>query len=69
MTGRYPRPQFKRESFQSLDGEWIINGVPGIVPSCRREENLHYEKHFYFHKEKARTLLHIDAADHVGRQS
>ena len=65
MTGRYPRPQCKRESFQGLDGEWMINGAPGLVPSCRKEETLHYEKSFVFHREKARAILHIDAADQI----
>lgn len=65
MKNRYPRPQMKRDSFQSLDGEWLINGEPGQVPSCRKEEHLHYEKTFAFKRENARTLLHIDAADQV----
>ena len=67
MNQNYPRPQLRRESFQSLDGEWIINGVPGTVPSCRQEEHLHYEKTFDFHREKARTVLHIGAADQVAK--
>lgn len=65
MFDKYPRPQMKRASWQSLDGEWSINGEPGAVPSCRSEEKLTYIRYFEFHREKARALLHIDAADQI----
>jgi len=61
----YPRPQMRRKSYQSLDGEWLINGEPGIVPSCRTEERLTYEKQFSFKKENDRALLHFGAVDQV----
>ena len=32
---KYPRPQLKRDNFQSLDGEWLMNGNKVIVPSCQ----------------------------------
>ena len=69
MRDRYPRPQMRRGSFQSLDGEWTINGVPGSVPACMQGERLHYVKVFDFRRENARTLLHIDAADQVAEVS
>ena len=28
----YPRPQMKRDSWQSLDGEWMLNGASINVP-------------------------------------
>lgn len=63
----YPRPQLKRSQWQSLDGEWTINGEPGMVPSCRTEEHLIYEKHFEYRFESPRTLLHFMAADQIAR--
>lgn len=52
----YPRPQLYRESFQSLDGEWLLNHQTIQVPyppqaplSCYQGEigeHLHYQKTF-----------------------
>lgn len=63
----YPRPQMKRSQWQSLDGEWLINGKPGVVPSCRSEETLLYEKHFSYNKLSDRVLLHFGAADQIAK--
>ncbi len=66
MQGNYPRPQMKRVSWQSLDEcEWLINGLPGKVPSCRTEEELHYETHFSYVKENARCILNFGAVDQL----
>ncbi len=63
----YPRPQMKRAQWQSLDGEWLINGQPGLVPSCRSEEHLIYEKKFVYTKLSDRVLLHFGAADQIAK--
>ena len=62
---KYPRPQLKRDNFQSLDGEWLMNGKKVIVPSCRKEQNLLYEKEFEFKKIKDRVILHFGAIDQI----
>ena len=61
----YPRPQMKRSQWQSLDGEWMINGRPGLVPECRTEEKIVYEKQFCYQKLNDRVLLHFGAADQI----
>lgn len=61
----YPRPQMKRSEWLPLDGEWTVNGKPGLVPECRTEEKLIYEKNFTYRKQNDRTLLHFGAADQV----
>lgn len=63
----YPRPQMKRREWFSLDGEWTVNGQGGLVPECRSEENLMYEKRFSYTKQNARVLLHFGAADQVAK--
>ena len=63
----YPRPQMKRSQWQSLDGEWLINDKPGVVPSCRSEETLLYEKKFSYNKLSDRVLLHFGAADQIAK--
>ncbi len=63
----YPRPQMKRSQWQSLDGEWLINGKLGIVPACRSEETLLYEKNFSYNKLSERVLLHFGAADQIAK--
>ena len=55
----------KRRRWQSLDGEWSVNGQPGRVPACRREEKLVYEKEFSYLKQNDRVLLHFGAADAI----
>ena len=62
---KYPRPQLKRDNFQSLDGEWLMNGNKVIVPSCQLEQNLLYEKEFEFKKIKDRAILHFGAVDQI----
>lgn len=62
---KYPRLQFKRDNFQLLDGEWLMNGEKIIVPSCQIEQNLLYEKEFEFKKIKDRTILHFEGVDQV----
>ncbi len=62
---KYPRPQLKRDNFQSLDGEWLMNGNKVIVPSCQLEQNLLYEKEFEFKKIKDRVILHFGAVDQI----
>lgn len=61
----YPRPQFVRKNWLSLNGEWLMNGKTIIVPSCQIDEHLIYEKHFEYKKEKEVTLLHFDGVDQI----
>lgn len=61
----YPRPQLVRKSWQSLDGEWLMNNKTISVPSCQIEEHLTYEKHFEYVKEKEVTLLHFEGVDQI----
>lgn len=63
----YPRPQMKRRQWQSLDGQWLINGQSGVVPACRSEERLIYEKTFSYAKLSDRVLLHFGAADQIAK--
>ena len=61
----YPRPQLKRESWQCLNGEWLVNGSPAHVPSCRTEEELTYVRTFDFAREEDVVLLHFEAVDQI----
>ncbi len=72
----YPRPQMKRDSFQSLDGEWMLNQSTINVPyppqapasgytGDKDASHLSYCKYFDFKKEKARTILHFGAVDQL----
>lgn len=73
---RYPRPQMRRDSFQSLDGEWILNGNRICVPyppqapasgysGDQTATQLLYRKHFTFKRENDRVVLHFGAVDQV----
>lgn len=76
----YPRPQFKRESFKSLDGIWGLNDnfieVPfpkeseiSKYPNKEHEEVLEYKKYFIidnnFHNKNNRLILHFGAVDQI----
>lgn len=61
----YPRPQFKRDNFQSLDGKWLMNNEIVDVPNCQLEQNLLYEKEFEFKRIKDIVILHFDGVDQV----
>ena len=63
----YPRPQLKRNSFISLDGTWLMNGIEVYVPSCRQEKKLHYEKCFSYVKNNDRVILHFGAVDQIAK--
>ena len=73
----YPRPQLYRESFQSLDGTWILNQKPIQVPyppqallsyyDGQIKDFLHYQKTFVLEpqmsgKDKS-VHLHFGAVD------
>ena len=55
-TQEYPRPQLRRDSFFSLNGRWMLNGLPIEVPfppqsrlaaySGRLESRMTYERAF-----------------------
>jgi len=75
----YPRPQFRRESFLSLDGEWMLNGLPINVPYPPESrlsgyagtitDALEYERTFTlpegFLPAGYRLILHFGAVDQV----
>ncbi|MBQ3080399.1 MAG: glycoside hydrolase family 2 [Clostridia bacterium] len=75
----YPRPQFKRESFFSLNGEWLLNGSPIQVPFPPESyasgyegellESMTYDKVFSlpedFLPEGYRAILHFGAVDQI----
>ncbi len=67
----YPRPQLVRENWQSLCGDWLLQGeeIAGgefcTVPSCRTEEELFYSKSFEFERSDDVVLLHFEAADQI----
>ncbi len=76
--GTYPRPQLRRDSFYSLDGEcWQLNGKRIIVPfppqsdlseyGHRVGSKLHYTRTFTLPKDfiKDKVLLHFGAVDQV----
>ena len=67
----YPRPHMRRENWQSLCGEWLLQGeeIAGAefaaVPSCRREEELFYSTSFDFERTEDVVLLHFEAVDQI----
>ena len=67
----YPRPQLRREKWQSLDGEWLAGGAFAegsgfmTVPSCRTEEEVFYSTSFDFERTDDVVLLHFEAADQI----
>ncbi|MBE5766684.1 MAG: glycoside hydrolase family 2 [Clostridiales bacterium] len=75
----YPRPQFRRQSFFSLDGIWQLNGKSIRVPfppesklsdfSDTIEEALRYTRTFVlpegFHTENERVRLYFGAVDQI----
>ncbi len=76
----YPRPQFKRNSFYSLNGIWKLNdkdiNVPypkesdlSNYPNKEYEENLIYVKEFVlpnnFYNESQKVILHFEAVDNI----
>lgn len=72
----YPRPQWKRDSFYSLNGAWNCNGTEILVPfppeskastfKGKRKEVYLYEKKFlYTPKPGMKVLLHFDAVDQI----
>ena len=76
----YPRPQFKRDSFFSLNGTWKLNGNKINVPSPKEailsgcpnkeyEELLVYTKTFVlpkdFYDENKKVIIHFDGVDNI----
>lgn len=73
----YPRPQMKRKSFFSLNGEWEMNHEPIRVPFSPQADlsgnvrhgvlYMSYTKHFTLPKHfvEERVLLHFGAVDQV----
>ncbi|MBR0461156.1 MAG: glycoside hydrolase family 2 [Erysipelotrichaceae bacterium] len=76
----YPRPQFRRASFFSLDGKWRLNGkeieVPfpkesalSGYPDKEHEDLLEYHKRFRlpdgFLKKSQKLILHFTAVDQI----
>ena len=73
----YPRPQLRRNSFLSLNGEWELNGQRIMLPfppessasdfSGEIGDQLHYERRFMlpsgFYAPGQRVLLHFGAVD------
>ena len=72
----YPRPNFKRDSFICLNGEWLLNDKPIIVPypkesdlslypNKEHEDKLIYIKEFDFNEDLTnnRLILHFGAVD------
>lgn len=78
-TDYYPRPQLKRESFFSLNGQWQLNGLPILVPYPPQSElsgfqgkvgeKLLYQKRFTLPEDFVpsgyRIILHFGAVDQV----
>ena len=74
---QYPRPQMKRDNWQSLNGIWQLNGTPIRVPFPPQSDlsgyngkighKLTYIKTFRLTKQEttSRTLLHFGAVDQV----
>ncbi len=73
----YPRPQLRRDSFYSLDGEWILNDKPIKVPFPPQSElseyghkvgkKMRYTKTFTLPDGfvKNKVILHFGAVDQV----
>ena len=82
-SNTYPRPQFKRDSFYSLNGEWTLNGQNIIVPYPPQSslsqyhgeitEQLQYQKTFTlpsdFYQKDDRIILHFGAVDQIAKVS
>ncbi len=81
VWNEYPRPQMRRKSFQSLNGEWKLNGKKIMVPFPPQSQlseyegeigdNLIYEKRFVVPvvEKNSRVLLHFDAVDQKAKIS
>ena len=73
----HPRPQMKRALWQSLNGQWTLNGQPILVPFPPQSrlsdykgsvpDSFTYETHFTLPESftKERVLLHFGAVDQV----
>ena len=73
----HPRPQMKREQWQSLNGTWLLNNSPITVPYPPQSslsgygqpvpEQFCYERSFRYpeHFRHERCLLHFDAVDQI----
>ena len=79
----YPRPQFKRNSFYSLNGEWLLNNHPILIPFSPQAslsqyqhhitDHLHYQKTFQlpkdFYNHHDHVILHFGAVDQITKVS
>ena len=77
----YPRPQLRREAYQMLNGEWMLNGKVTIVPFPPQarasgymgeiSDTLVYEKSFTvdgkLSGKEGRILLHFGAVDQIAQ--
>ena len=73
----HPRPQMKREQWQSLNGTWLLNNSPITVPYPPQSslsgfgqpvpDQFCYERSFRYpeHFRHERCLLHFDAVDQI----
>ena len=73
----YPRPQLKRDSFYSLNGEWLLNNHSIIIPFCPESklsnykgelsDHLRYSKSFVLPNDfiNERVILHFGAVDQI----
>ncbi len=73
----YPRPQLKRDNWQSLNGTWELDGFPVKVPFVPEsvlsgyegqiKTTMTYTKSFMFEKspKNRRVLLHFGAVDQI----
>ena len=77
----YPRPQMRRESYQTLNGEWMLNRSKIVVPYPPQSDLSGYGKHVGSHLVyerdftvaedflRGRVLLHFGAVDQVAEIS
>lgn len=77
----YPRPQLKRDSFFSLNGEWLLDETKIIVPFPPESQLSHYNKpineHMTYEKVfslpddfiqfSSRVILHFGAVDQIAK--
>lgn len=77
----YPRPQMRRDTYQMLNGKWMLNGKVTIVPFPPQArisaytgeigDTLVYEKTFItderLRSKDGRILLHFGAVDQIAR--
>lgn len=77
----YPRPQMRRNNYQMLNGEWVLNGNMTVVPFPPQarlsgyigevNDTLVYEKNFIVNEELrkkgGRILLHFGAVDQIAK--